>query len=465
MIEVLIVIGVVAAIGIFVAPNLFNSKNSRDVNNTVTQIVTVLRDAQSRSATQTQGTSWGVYFSNATDTPAFFALYSGSYSSTTVVNSYLLPRNICYSSLAQGATSTVIFNQISGIANASMAIVLATNSSGACNQNGAVTTWGNTSAFSIPSSSIAYGTESSAISNGYIYRLNPIRNQSSTYYAPINNDGTIGAWATTTPMLWPLIGPVISYNGYLYAIGGTIGAFGQVVNYYGKVNSNGTIDSWSAAANDGASVLGHAVVTYNGYIYKLGGVTNLGNAVKTVNYAAIGSDGSLGTWSATTQLPRANDQAGAVAYEGYLYYIGGNDANGPLATSTVYSAPINGDGSLGSWSRLSSLPAATLEVGTTINNGYVYALGGVNGGGAFSKTGAYAPLNASGTIASWTTISGEPAYAVSQNQLLSNNGFFYIITDYTQSGGIGPQVFMSPAQGIVVVSPTTIFSPSLSVTN
>ena len=78
-------------------------------------------------------------------------------------------------------------------------------------------------------------------------------------------------------------------------------------------------------------------VAYNGYVYQIGGYA--GSATAVVDYAAITSSGALaapgscagtitGYWCASTStsngsLPAATYLATAVAYNGYVYQIGG----------------------------------------------------------------------------------------------------------------------------------------------
>ena len=50
-------------------------RNSNDLSLTVSQVTAALREAQSRSLTQTQGATWGVHFSNTTTTAPFTTLF------------------------------------------------------------------------------------------------------------------------------------------------------------------------------------------------------------------------------------------------------------------------------------------------------------------------------------------------------------------------------------------------------
>src|SRR5436305_15244762 len=65
---------------------------------------------------------------------------------------------------------------------------------------------------------------------------------------------------------------------------------------------------------------------------------------------------SLPKWAGRTSLPVTLYRHASVFANGYAFIIGGN--NGSTAVSTVYSAPVNADGSLGSWQSFTGLPQA-----------------------------------------------------------------------------------------------------------
>ena len=99
--------------------------------------------------------------------------------------------------------------------------------------------------------------------------------------------------------------------------------------------SNG---SAGTGANLPAATYYATAVAYNGYVYQIGGVL-LQCPTAVVDYAAITSSGALaapgscagtitGYWCASTStangsLPAATYRAAAVAYNGYVYQIGG----------------------------------------------------------------------------------------------------------------------------------------------
>jgi len=85
----------------------------------------------------------------------------------------------------------------------------------------------------------------------------------------------------------------------------------------------------------------HAMAVWNGRLYVTGGQNSLGQAQSTVYSAPINPDGSLGTWTTQNNFPARADHAMS-AWNGRLYVTGGY--NGGTTYSAVYSAPINSDG-------------------------------------------------------------------------------------------------------------------------
>lgn len=103
-----------------------------------------------------------------------------------------------------------------------------------------------------------------------------------------------------------------------------------------------------------------AAVAYNGYLYSIGGSDNTGVATTSVNYIAIAADGTLdpnGWKTATNPLPAARTSISnmAVAYNGFLYVVGGRDATPttPVVQTSVLYAPLNPTtGDVGTWQGL-----------------------------------------------------------------------------------------------------------------
>ncbi len=226
--------------------------------------------------------------------------------------------------------------------------------------------------------------------------------------------GTVGSWtqstsAATGNLAQPLPSGIVAYNGYLYTVSSETGAGAARLVYYAPINaSTGAVGQFVATTSTNADRRNAGIVIYNGYIYALGGV----NVNNTTEYAKINSDGSVGTWTAGTNLNvgRLVDNA-AVAYNGRLYVVGGCSAQALLCTGltnvTEY-ATIRGDGSLSAWTASTSaatghLPTAVLWHTVVTANGYLYSIGGQDTGGAGQNTINYVAIKSDGSLGAWAS--------------------------------------------------------------
>ena len=214
--------------------------------------------------------------------------------------------------------------------------------------------------------------------------------------------GSLGTWGTTTSYSVGGVAGVgaVAYNGYLYATGGNNGSTQEDDSQYAAINSDGTVGTWTAGGDMTIPRTLHGSVAYNGYLYAIGGTTTSGTKVNSVEYAPINSNGSIGTWATTSSLSSVTTSASAVAYNGYLYLLGGGDGS---ATNTVAYAAIKADGSLGSWSTTTSFTTARYGANTFAYNNRMYVMGGYNGSSTYYNDVQSAPINSDGSLGSWST--------------------------------------------------------------
>ncbi|HSX29098.1 MAG TPA: hypothetical protein VLE73_00900, partial [Candidatus Saccharimonadales bacterium] len=246
------------------------------------------------------------------------------------------------------------------------------------NASGSIGSWSTTTV--LPA---VRNLHSTIAANGYLYTIGGNTTiggsfQSTVYYAKINQDGTVGTWNTTSTISGG-IGQtgVVTANGYLYIIGGRDGAgAGSAAVYYAKLNADGTIGSWTSTNGLGTDRLGHTSVVANGYIYAIGGEVS-GVAAASVQYAKLNADGTVGTWSTSSQsLPDNRNAAAGVVLNGYIYHMGGNSAT---SYDTVYYAQIGSAGDTGAWTATTSMNAQRRQFAAVAANGYMYGFGGEDG--------------------------------------------------------------------------------------
>jgi hypothetical protein len=248
---------------------------------------------------------------------------------------------------------------------------------------------------------------------GNLYALGGF-GDASVERAVINADGTLGNWQATTSMTNShSCSAAVAVEGYLYVLGGTVER--------AAINTDGTLGAWQTMTSMNYGGLGLAGTVWNGSIYSLGGDTN------GVERAIINSDGTLGAWEALSSMTTRRAFFGAIAAGGYLYAIGG--WNGTIGLNSVERAPINADGTLGTWQVVSALSTARYHHAVVMSQGYIYVLGGYVNGMNVSSNGERATVRPDGTLSSWSTIPsmntsrGDLGIAVAGSYLYVLGGF------------------------------------------
>ena len=251
---------------------------------------------------------------------------------------------------------------------------------------GSLGTWKSTT--SLPGVFVSlYAQATSVAYNGYVYAIGgSVSSGSGVYFAPFIKGGGLGTWVQTTSLpSYIYIATSVVYNGYIYEIGGMVYYnASQNTVYYAPINGDGTLGNWTSTSSLPADVDSATSVVYNGYIYEIGGANGWSPLTSTVYYAPINSNGTLGNW-----IPEANSlqlvtmNSTSVAYNGYIYEIGGcvNTSN-TCVTSTVEYAPIYANGATGLWETTTSLPASLQASTSFVYNGYIYEIGGATNGNA-----------------------------------------------------------------------------------
>ncbi|MDP2598659.1 MAG: prepilin-type N-terminal cleavage/methylation domain-containing protein [Candidatus Liptonbacteria bacterium] len=285
----------------------------------------------------------------------------------------------------------------------------------------------------------------SVVSGGYIYSIGGANLSNATatvLYAQVNTStGVIGSWASTAALPSALqLHSTVVYNGYIYTIGGLSGDTADTstpaVNY-AQINANGTVGSWVATTALPGTLYYHSAVVNNGYIYVVGGVGSSAIPTSTVLYATLNANGTVGSWSITTALPVSNYRHAAVVYNGYVYVLGAD-------TSTVLYATLNASGTVGSWVTTTALPALLTNVSAAVYNGYVYTVGGFDTvGDDATSTVFVAPLNANGTVGSWVTTAALPD-AIMYHSVAAYKGYIYTMGGYQLTPSVTSTVFYAP---------------------
>lgn len=309
-----------------------------------------------------------------------------------------------------------------------------------CGRSAPVTVLGQTIITQwIQTSSLPFGiTGGQAIVHGnYVYMIGGRKDGTTAdgraivnvFFAPINTDGSIGAWTATTNLPGARASHgAYSHGGKIYVWGGWDTAFvTKNTCWYTTPNPDGTIGSWTVSATTlpnstdatpdaQMDSFGHGVLGFGDTIYTVNGEDNTGNLQSTVLYSKITS-GDFGPWTPTSSTPNASWFHGTMTFSSaagdFLYRVAGNYA--ATYEKDMYAAQINPDGSLGAWAQQpNSIVAGRYEFGCALANGRLLVVCGLEAATANRSVYFSRIDSASGVIGPWV---GAPLYpiAVSRN--------------------------------------------------
>jgi hypothetical protein len=191
-------------------------------------------------------------------------------------------------------------------------------------------------------------------------------------------------------------------NNYAYIIGGSPGFLtgtGELYSpptLYASINSNGSVGTWVSTSSIYGEIYEATPLFYNNRIYLLG---NFGS----YTYTDINPDGSLAGWNWSNTTNNSFQCVGATTlYSTYIYAMAPsnfNGAGGCLGSNVMEYIPINPDGSLGAIENTTPMNVSRVFPGVIAYNGYIYAIGGAQTGNPNSVE--YAPINPDGSVGKW----------------------------------------------------------------
>lgn len=189
-----------------------------------------------------------------------------------------------------------------------------------------------------------------------------------------------------------------TYNDYVYLVGGSGGVGVRTSTVYAHIEDDGSIGEWQESDYDlPQESYRLKAEAHNGYLYAIGGRN--GPALNTIYRAELDPDtGEPGEWSAEANtLPAVRYYHSTFIFENYLYVVGGDNNGG--AVNTVYSAPIV-DGTIGAWTQADDDLPENISLSTVeVHGDYAYLMGGHNG--SASDSVYYAVVVAGGGIGNW----------------------------------------------------------------
>lgn len=314
--------------------------------------------------------------------------------------------------------------------------------------------WVQTSSFT--TGRLNMGGTNAAIWGGYLYVVGGCSTVNSngicttvvgdTQIASINADGSLGTFSTVSGLTESRMGfGMLAWRDNLYVVGGCtsqdpssgscLGGIQAGIDY-GHINLSGDVSSIATSAASGTSpcsggtptncnlpgtgnvgnLLTSAVI-HNGYLYVVGGCTLVGctSTSNGIAFTTISSNGDAirpGTcptgstatngWCAMdTNMPASVAAASATVFNDTLYIVGG--FTGSALADSVKRAPLNSDGTVGTWSTQQMSGSTNLNAtavsytyatvranpSDTAYPGNLYTFGGCTTSGSGSACSAY----------------------------------------------------------------------------
>lgn len=255
--------------------------------------------------------------------------------------------------------------------------------------------------------------------------------QRDTFAARINADGSLGRFLAMTSMPNTLQNhAAVSVDDFVYVLGGAAGppTFDVIAAPLGT-NARFTFINNGSTGIEGR--YDHASVAYRGNLYVMGGDT-AGSPVGTsdIQLAPLLEDGGVGTFVDVTPTPTfgGRRQHSAVAWDGWLYVVGG-DRNGNLQMS-IEQSPVDVTGApVGFSLSAAGLPAGRREHTTEAYNGSLYVVGGLTGPTRISElpTSSVLRIPLDGGVVGTPVVTSAMPSARWGHASVMNNGKLYVV--------------------------------------
>lgn len=301
-------------------------------------------------------------------------------------------------------------------------------------------------------------------------------------YAQISANGSVGSWSSTTAALpavraW---GKLRTAGGSLYYIGGQSStATDRRTEVYYATPSSGNVSSWGTASNGLSSArTKFGATVWNNRIYIVGGEgtgtgctgSNVCNTVYVSPQLNSGGDITSAWSTSSTSFNVERSGLTAIAYANNLYVFGGYDGANYLS-DTQYSQISTSDGSVGSWTYSSNLPGPISDADGFAANGYMYLVGGRSAATTCSPSTLIAPISANTIISSGNNPTGIGEwYQTNQSYTGNRHGAavtYYDGKAYITGGACGSTlVYASPVtQQTAILSQPQVAKYSIMVDN
>lgn len=207
--------------------------------------------------------------------------------------------------------------------------------------------------------------------------------QRMVYTAELHADGTLSDWAAHSCALPQSLSSLaaVVFHDAIYLSGGRNGYEEQTPIHRLQAAQADTGSCWQMVGRLPLPLAEHAMAVANGFLFVSGGITNAGGYLLDTVYAApIQADGTLGTWRTLngTPLPMKLSSHSMLTINDTLYLVGGLDGGLPSARHEIFRATVHADGTLDAWQEMdsASLPQSRYNHAAVATDLYLGIIGG-----------------------------------------------------------------------------------------
>jgi len=214
--------------------------------------------------------------------------------------------------------------------------------------------------------------------------LCPPTNESLPCPAPV---GGLVPWHPSPPELGlpeaRTDGAVLQVGTKLLYIGGSDGTTAQSTVFVARTVGNGNFDAWVEGPALPEPRADASVAYVAGSIFVIGGNDDAGEPTTSVYVMTPDSvTGELGEWAEAAEaltLPEPRSAAAAAVTTDGVLLIGGQNADGPVATT--WKSLLNKEGQLGEWADEQALAAPQADATAVVVGDFVWLYGGSDANG------------------------------------------------------------------------------------
>ena len=289
----------------------------------------------------------------------------------------------------------------------------------------------------------------SVAKNGFLYVIGGVDEQGqyvkTVEFAQIRKNGHIGPWQATSALnVGRFYLAAVVVGNSIYALGGGSGPVGDD-NYpvptveMASINQDGSLSEWRVISNMQLPRRGLKAVVINNRIFAIGGYSGI--FLKSIEHAAVKSDGLLGDWQLDPQQAKIDRYIHSAAlHQNTLYLLGGHvQRSDQMSYGDVESSSINSSGYLSPWLiEQSRLLIPRFIAAAFATNSHLYIAAGHNGSNRL-KNVEFASINSNGRVGQWRTTTALNIARSAAAAVVDNN-FVYIL------GGIGDQQVLNSVE-------------------